>query len=565
MKLNDTQLKNLLRNAYIGDETLDYCGDLEKYVMLITASCGRGKTYYTLSLGENGMLAEINRIRRKNNLFVVDLEDIKPYEVLFLTSRKIVRIQQIENNPNCVEATETDFDDCFWWDEDRKNKILVSTAHRFGEWVQEGKIKRIPKIIVLDEIHSLFAETTFAESLFYTLAFVKENYADMIKIGLTATPQFLFDYIKDDVYNFKVIDIDLGSKYKVNNISCFKNGQATTILKQIQPLINQKHKVLYYTMSATECYSLSQQHGDKSAFLISDYNESEVDGKFLVDIMNERKIGGLTVKEYINKFEKFPEEIEIIFINSACREGMNIKDVAVKTVICEAVDMITIEQVLGRIRGDLENFMVVCNFNNMNRIECNKKELKEFIAKLAACQNYAGELGERYNEQKHNKHLLKLVYKYKGEYILNPYLNPYLQYVDESYIQIKNYDTKSKCNYITRIDDRDLLTYETYLNQLCRYAENGKVNIEMVWDNLVKVNNDNALLAFQQIESEWINKPLTTDDKKELLAALKVVRSKGRAASWPKLKDILENAGYTVADSIKSVNGKRKRISFIVK
>nr|CDL65621.1 unnamed protein product [uncultured bacterium] len=114
-------------------------------------------------------------------------------------------------------------------------------------------------------------------------------------------------------------------------------------MKQIKPKISSTHKVLYYTQSARECYRLSKEYGNRSAFLVSDYNETEIDGRYLVDIMNERLIDELTVKQYINKYERFPEDIDILFINSACREGMNIKDKAVKTVICEAVDMITIE------------------------------------------------------------------------------------------------------------------------------------------------------------------------------------------------------------------------------
>ena len=46
---------------------------------------------------------------------------------------------------------------------------------------------------------------------------------------------------------------------------------------------------------------------------------------------------------YILENEELPADIDIIFINSACREGINIKDNAVKTIICEAVDLITIE------------------------------------------------------------------------------------------------------------------------------------------------------------------------------------------------------------------------------
>lgn len=555
MILNEAQLKLVLRNAYIGDECLNYCSDLQKYIMLITATCGRGKTYCALSLGENGMLAEINKIRRKNNLFVRDLEDIKPYEMLFLTSRKIVAKQQLKN-PDCVQALESDFDGSENWENaDRQNKILVSTAHWFGEMVREGKIKRMPKVIVLDEIHSLFAETIFAESLIYTLDYIKENYNDIIKIGLSATPQFLFNYVKDDTFRFYTIDIDLGSKYKTQHIYCHNSGQATTILKQIKPKINSNHKVLYYTMSARECYKLQQDYGDRSAFLISDYNETEVNGVKIRDVMEESG-----VKKYINKYERFPEDIDIIFINSACREGMNIKDSNVKTVICEAVDMITIEQILGRIRGDLENFMVVCNFNNGERVKKNIQELEEFLKLLEATpeDDKRVVMAKRHQKQQDIKNSQIFVYDCgNNQYKLNNYAKAYLQYIYESYVQLSNYKDVNRQEYYSTyytssVGDRDLLLCDDYLNQLCKYAEDGKITIEGIWKVAVKLNHDNVISAFQQMEDKWLNKPLSADDKKELVNVLKCVRFQGRKASWKTVKDTLENeGGYTI---------KKKRI-----
>jgi len=44
-------------------------------------------------------------------------------------------------------------------------------------------------------MHSIFAETIFAESLLYTIDFLIKNYDKIIKIGLTATPEFLIDYV----------------------------------------------------------------------------------------------------------------------------------------------------------------------------------------------------------------------------------------------------------------------------------------------------------------------------------------------------------------------------------
>lgn len=558
MILNESQLKTLLRNVYISDgKCLNYNSDLYGKIMLITANCGRGKTYYALSLGEDGMLAEINRLRKRNNLFVKDLEDIKPCEVLFLTSRKVIAGQQLKN-ANCVKAEAFDFDYNMnnWENADRENKILVSTAHRFGDWVREGKIKKIPKVIVIDELHSIFTENTFAESLLYTLEFVKDNYNDMIKIGLTATPQFLYKYLDNGAFGFETIDIDLGSKHKVNDLICAVRGQASTILKQEKPKIDSNHKVIYYTMSAKECYKLSKEYGNRSAFLISDYNDTVIDGVPLVDIMNEAG-----VKQYIIENERLPEDIDIIFINSACREGMNIKDKSVKMVICEAVDMITIEQILGRIRGDLEKFMVVCNFNNEERIKKNIKDYESFLRALDECENEQVLLSHRHGEQKQNKRLLKYVYQYKGEYKLNPYIKPYLQYINESYIQIHNYETKSKGNYICKIAERDLLLCDDYLKQLCRYAENGRIDIEMVWNNLIEKNHENALEAFKAIENDWLGKPIGTEEKKVLVDALKVVRCQGKKASWKTVKDMLLDAGYTVADK----KSGSKRYSVITK
>lgn len=545
IKLTESQLKTALRNAYIGNSNcVKLPTDIYSKIMLITASCGRGKTHYALSLDENGLLAEINRMNRKNNLLVVDQKDIKPCEMLFLTSRKVIAVQQLKNK-NCVKACESDFsyEVKDWEYAEREGKILVSTAHYFGELVRKGLVKKKPKVIVIDELHSIFAETVFAESLIYTLEYVKDNYGDLVKVGLSATPQFLLDYINDDVLKFDIIDLDLGSKYKVDKISCYVKGQASTLLKQLKPRITANNKVIYYTMSARECYKLAMDFGKRSAFLISDYNETEIDGVPLVDLMNEDG-----VKKYVIENEKLPDDIDIIFINSACREGMNIKDEAVKTVICEAVDMITIEQILGRIRGDLKEFMVVCNFNNAERISKNIKELSAFLDELAESDNKQGLLGDRHGRQQENKFLQKYVYLYNGEYRLNTYAKAYLQYLNESYIQIRNYETKSKGDYVCQIGERDLLLCDDYLKQLCRYAENGRIDIEKVWNAVIAKNHDNAVCAFQEIENDWLDKPLSADDKKKLVDALKVVRSSGKKASWKTIKDMLLNAGYTVAE-----------------
>lgn len=544
---------------YIADSgVVDFSASANLYsdIMLITASCGRGKTTYSLSLSSFGLLEQINQERKRVNLFDKNLKDIEPDQVLFLTSRKSTKHQQLLNE-NTVQAIPTDFNNNSFEFEraKRKGKIRVSTAHQFGYWVKCGLVEQLPKIIILDELHSIISESIFAEELLYTIEFIKEHYDDIIKIGLTATPQFLYNYLEDDKLTFKVIDKNLNSKYKCNKIKAFVRGQGKTILKQIEPKISNNHKVIYYTQSATQCYKLAQEYGEQSAFLISDYNETIVDDIKLTDLMNEQG-----VKSYILENETIPDNINIIFLNSSCREGMNIKDSKVKTIICESVDMITIEQILGRVRNDLEEFIVVCNNNNLERIKKDIQEFVEFAEEVSNSANPNNELARRYGRQEENKDLQKYVYCYKGNYKLNLYAKAYLKYMYESYIQLNNYSANK---YICKIGNRQLMLSADYLSQLSRYSVDNTVDIERLWNGVVQYNHINTIAKFQEIESQWVNIPLTASDKKLLCAELHTIRSNGKQASWKTVKELLLNNGYKVVD--KRVGKDRKCVSIISK
>lgn len=561
LKLQLDEYKRALKGAYISNRgvvNLDDTASLYKDIMLITASCGRGKTTFALSIGEDGLLAEINRIRRKRNLLDLNFKDIEPDEVLFLSSRKGQKHQQLKNkNVVCAIANDYQKQKELDFSGERRGKFRLTTAHQLGYWIATGQIEIPPKIIIIDEIHSIFAETIFSEELRQTLAFIEEYYADMIKIGLTATPQFLFDYIKNDKFKFSIIDKDLGAKYKVQNINAYIQGSAETILKQMKPQINHNNKVIYYTQSATQCYKLSLAFGDNSAFLISDYNESKnEEGRLLVDIMEEQG-----VKQYILDNEVFPADIDIIFINSACREGINIKDKAVNTVICEAVDLITIEQILGRIRKDIRDFMIVCNYRNFERTKSNIEQAKKFLDEVASASNPKEEMILQYGRQEGNSNLQKLVYRYNGEYYINDFAKAYLEYINECYIQVSNYQTKSKGNYVMEVADRDLLLCADYLGQLSRYAENGNITIETVWKATIQKNHDNALEAFKSVESQWLDKPLGKEEKTALCVALAVVRDKGQKAGWNTIKGMLLDGGYQITD--KRIGKERKTVSII--
>lgn len=550
IKLDQLDYRNALKCLYVSNAGVVDVGkpaDIYRDFMLITASCGRGKTTFALSIGNDGLLAQINRERKKQSLFEA-VADISPEQVLFLTSRKSIKQQQLRNEA-VVQATANDYkiQKSFDFSENRNNKIRLTTAHQFGYWIRNNEIEVAPQIIIVDEIHSIFSETIFCEDLRIVLEYIAEHSRDIVKVGLTATPQFLLEYIEDDRFSFVIIDKDLGSKYKVKEISVQIRGSAETLLKQIKPQISQKHKVIYYTQSATECHRLATEYGSRGAFLISDYNESKTaDGILLADIMREAG-----VKQYILENEALPADIDIIFINSACREGINIKDNAVKTIICEAVDLITIEQILGRIRKDLDRFMVVSNFQNAERNRSNIQKAVDFLRAYDQAETETDSqivMAHRHGQQNENRNLQKLVYCYGGVYRLNNYAKSYLEYINEAYIQISNYQSESSGYQVLSVGNRDLLLNTDYFGQLAKYAESGSVDISTLWETAITKSKENAVDRFRAIEKEWLDKPLSKEDKDRLCAEMAVMNSRRQLAGWQTVKKMLADAGYKVED-----------------
>ena len=115
---------------------------------LVTAGCGSGKTYWVL------------------NKLLPHYPDVKPYEILFVTSRSITKEQQARNI-NTTKYRRGDNVLQYWNgledDEDimLKHGILLMTYDQLIDAVQTagkevlGKVK----ILILDECHALFSDT----------------------------------------------------------------------------------------------------------------------------------------------------------------------------------------------------------------------------------------------------------------------------------------------------------------------------------------------------------------------------------------------------------------------
>lgn len=83
--------------------------------------------------------------------------------------------------------------------------------------------------------------------------------------------------------------------------------------------------------------------------------------------------------------------------------------------------------------------------------------------------------------------------------------------------------------------------------------------------DLLIYRTNNMNLSIDEPIDEYLNKPLTSEDKEVLCNKLSIIGHDGKIVRWTNLKKILTNANYNIADSTKRVNGKTTRVTTITK
>lgn len=67
------------------------------------------------------------------------------------------------------------------------------------------------------------------------------------------------------------------------------------------------------------------------------------------------------------------------------------------------------------------------------------------------------------------------------------------------------------------------------------------------------------------VPREFLNTPLTAKGKDELRETLSIVNDRGKLSGWVVIKRLLEAEGYKIEETVKRIDGKRKRITVISK
>ena len=320
MKISNLNLEGWNRNKEIG---------------LIVAPCGSGKTYSSI-------------------LNFADWFNVDSSEILLLVPRKTIKEQTLSNEDykNYCSEFLNDFTD-------DDGKVKVSTVQKIGRCFRERMAIKKPGLVVVDEFHTLFGETDFADDLLYFQQLLQAWIADptITVVAMTATKTLPCDFVnrclfpglewlyqdKEFGLPMKLISSDLKPKYKVRKVQIEQSKALTTVLKSSPASPNNK-QIVFWRGSTESMIRQSKSEGN-STWLCSEYSPHAAK-------MNEDHLRCIQTG-------MLPPGIDRLYVSSAYREGFNIFDPSIKEVIISGVTDIDIVQSLGRVRHDLERCIIV--------------------------------------------------------------------------------------------------------------------------------------------------------------------------------------------------------------
>ena len=534
-----------LEASYKGDKFLSEVLDIDREVenfgnkLVIVAGVGAGKSSWVKNvltkkpIGKRNVLFVTSRRAKVeedtvHSLFdsKLDIEDKRPVWHTLVTNSKLAYF--------IMEL-------CMQEDKD-SHELLDKFLDRYN-------------YIVIDEVHALAADSTYAESSFHVKAFMEYAVAKgKIVIAMTGTPQPIFGYFLKN--KWRILDFTKQCKYvKPLRIDKIKKNK---VQKRIASELEAKRKVIYFINHISQikelCQNLTQTNEvtgkpvvkpENLAVIVSQTRNEELNSQ-LKEILGDES--EKTIKMSTNAYNQIvkqrllPEKCKILISTATLREGIDILNENV-TVICENHILSNIIQFCGRTRLGGSVFYIVEN-EKQHMIQ-NNQLLYEYACKEeldAANRFYLGNLVEGKSIQL-KKQLISHVEK-----------NPYIRF---NYIQRKFEIDEMRYQEELRLK-RSLDAWESDLKDHC--DRHGILNYYM--------NPYEKKCFIIRILGQFASKEIRLYEKGErdtLCHLLYAMLKLDRVYKQPReLNSKLEKYGYMVTSKKDNTKEKRDKTYWIV-
>lgn len=347
---------------------------------LLTTGCGTGKSWFVAN-----RLLEL-------------YPDVKKEEIILVTSRSMTVDQQsLDKNIQKFNTCDKEMVD-FWNDpelqEVYRKGIQIMTYDKIIYMLTWGNNINAPtfsgaKIIIFDECHTIFCDAGFIRGMNMIPIIIKSilDRNDTVVIGMTATPNILFEY--NEPCGIKI------NKLNDEGLVRYKAGKMiVTDFTSIPQLLASGRfvgRTMIMCTSVKKCLEL-KKYIPNSAILVGKQSEHKIS---ISDEINSRKIRTVIASEnrlpdvYVD--EKYKEHpLQVVICTTTAREGFSLKDAdsenRVRNIICCVPDDISVVQFAGRARYDLDVLVVADPVKRADLLDNNsqysgkqKEEFHDFV------------------------------------------------------------------------------------------------------------------------------------------------------------------------------------------
>ncbi len=332
--------------------------DSDKRLFMLIAGVGAGKNFWVKSLTEKG---HEDKGYAPNG-----------YKVLLITSRATTAdAQAIKLDADKRFDFKRLFDYGDWWGDEPPVQRVVCCTNAYIEWYVKNlynpadpqtHVWNMFDFIILDEAHSMTSDATFSEAPFHVQSFLRHAYrkSDRCRIVLmSGTPEpvkWLYQGIKNEK-SVKTINLYKKCRHIEPKYVWFLPSQG--LMDEIAEKLKSGNRIIYFATTSDSMRDVINELNDRgipnSDIGIAYSRDKKKDEKFPPELVEKIK----PIQDSLEKHEVLPDTVKFFISTSRNKEGININDCDIKSMIIESHQRDEVRQMAGRVREGLDYVVIV--------------------------------------------------------------------------------------------------------------------------------------------------------------------------------------------------------------
>ena len=334
--------------------------DSEKRIFMLIAGVGAGKNYWVRKLSEPG---EVAKGYAEHG-----------YKVLLITSRRATAdAQVIELSADKNFHFKDLFDqDNQWGTKPNSQKVVCCTnsyieyyaKHLYDPEDKQTHVWNMFDFIILDEVHSMVCDATFSDAPFHVISFLQYAYRQSKKcriVMMSGTPKpvkWLYDSVGSKKHVHTINLYDKCRHVEPQAVLLYsKHGIDITIAKQLK----QGERIIYFATQTDHMVKLIEglmEEGIPIEWIGISYSDDSTKDEKFEKINKQLVIQRKCILNHLIKHKCIPQHIRIFITTSKNKEGINIEDTDIPTMIVESHQRDEVVQMAGRVHNGL-NWLII--------------------------------------------------------------------------------------------------------------------------------------------------------------------------------------------------------------